>query len=143
MANTANKVARDSTLANVATANQGMASTLIEIRNALQAHNTAFSTWAGNLSTLTTGEKTSLVAAINWLLTQLNTHKNSTALHDVYALLDEASTAETGSGIHNSLYRGKNLGSGLTSDQLARVNDGTFKGLWLGDYVSKSVTTNY
>ena len=42
MANTANKVARDSTLANVATANQGMASTLIEIRNALQAHNSAF-----------------------------------------------------------------------------------------------------
>ena len=113
-----------------------MVNELIAIKTALTTQNSKLDTqnaniaaWAGSLSGLTTGDKTSLVAAINWLLANLNAHKNSTALHDVYALLDEASTADTGAGIHNSLYRGKNLGSGLTSDQLARVNDGTFKGL--------------
>ena len=35
---------------------------------------------------------------------------------------------------HNALYRGKNLGSVMTTEQAAEVAAGTFRGLWLGDY---------
>jgi hypothetical protein len=35
---------------------------------------------------------------------------------------------------HRMVFRGSNLGSTLTADQKARISDGTFKGLWLGDY---------
>lgn len=35
---------------------------------------------------------------------------------------------------HNSIFRGKNLGSGLTPTQKSNLANGTFKDLWLGDY---------
>ena len=40
----------------------------------------------------------------------------------------------SGAGLHNSLYRGKNLGTSVTSDQYAAIHAGTFDGLWIGDY---------
>ena len=39
-----------------------------------------------------------------------------------------------GAGLHNSLYRGKNLGSVFTDDQKAQIKAGTFNDLWIGDY---------
>lgn len=36
--------------------------------------------------------------------------------------------------MHRMLYRGKNLGSEVTADQLAEIRAGTFKDLYLGDY---------
>lgn len=36
--------------------------------------------------------------------------------------------------IHRMIFRGKNLGNKLTSEQLAHIQDGTFEDLWLGDY---------
>ena len=100
--------------------------------------------WGGNLSGLTTTDKSSLISAINEVKSNANTNAtNITALHDIYAILDEHSTADNGAGIHNSLYRGKNLGAEPTAEQLARIADGTFKGLWTGDYWSKSITHNY
>ena len=70
--------------------------TLQEIKSALQTHNTAFNTWAGALSSLTTGEKSSLVAAINWVYAKEQAHEQTAAMHDVYEFLDSVSTAETG-----------------------------------------------
>lgn len=37
-------------------------------------------------------------------------------------------------GFHNSLYRGKNLGSSVTAEQWSQINSGTFRDLFIGDY---------
>ena len=37
-------------------------------------------------------------------------------------------------GYHNSIYRGKNLGSALTSAQATAISSGTFNDLYVGDY---------
>lgn len=39
-----------------------------------------------------------------------------------------------GAGLHNSIYRGENLGSAPTDEQYTNIKNGTFKGIWLGDY---------
>lgn len=46
-----------------------------------------------------------------------------------YALMDIA-----GVEMHRMLFRGKNLGSTVSSEQKAAIQNGTFKDLWLGDY---------
>lgn len=38
------------------------------------------------------------------------------------------------SGSHNSIYRGKNLGTSVTSDQYFQISQGTFGDLYIGDY---------
>ena len=37
-------------------------------------------------------------------------------------------------GFHNSIYRGKNLGSSVSADQYAAIGAGTFEDLFIGDY---------
>lgn len=49
---------------------------------------------------------------------------------DLFARLDEIAAPE----LHRAIFRGKNLGTSITAAQKARIQDGTFKGLWLGDY---------
>lgn len=39
-----------------------------------------------------------------------------------------------GAGAHNSIYRGKNLGSSVTAEQYAAIAAGTFDDLYIGDY---------
>ena len=39
-----------------------------------------------------------------------------------------------GAGLHNSLFRGKNLGNSFTAEQQAQIKAGTFNDLWIGDY---------
>lgn len=39
-----------------------------------------------------------------------------------------------GAGSHNSIYRGKNLGSSVTAEQYAAIAAGTFDDLYIGDY---------
>lgn len=39
-----------------------------------------------------------------------------------------------GAGFHNSVYRGKSLGSAVTDVQWAAISDGTFRDLYIGDY---------
>jgi hypothetical protein len=41
-----------------------------------------------------------------------------------------------GAATHNAVYRGKELGASVTSDQWAAIKAGTFKDLYLGDYWS-------
>lgn len=40
----------------------------------------------------------------------------------------------TGASIHNSIYRGKNLGTYVTAEQYATINTGDFNDLFIGDY---------
>lgn len=39
---------------------------------------------------------------------------------------------------HNNIYRGKSLGSAMTAEQYASIQNGTFKDLFIGDYWSTS-----
>ena len=36
--------------------------------------------------------------------------------------------------LHNSIYRGKNVGTSVTDEQWAQIKAGTFADLWIGDY---------
>ena len=80
---------------------------------------TAVNTLAGNtahigdLSELTTDTQTSLVAAINEI--------------GYNAIAD-------GAGAHNAIYRGKYLGTSVTSAQYGKIADGSFHDLFIGDY---------
>lgn len=40
----------------------------------------------------------------------------------------------SGAGVHNSLYRGKNLGTSVTAAQWAAIKAGTFDDMFIGDY---------
>ena len=40
----------------------------------------------------------------------------------------------SGAGAHNSIYRGKNLGSNVTAEQYEAISAGTFDDLYIGDY---------
>ena len=46
-----------------------------------------------------------------------------------------------GAGFHNSIYRGKFLGNQVTSEQYARIADGTFEDMYIGDYWTINGTT--
>ena len=39
-----------------------------------------------------------------------------------------------GAGVHNSIYRGKNLGTSVTADQYNAIDSGNFDDLFIGDY---------
>lgn len=57
---------------------------------------------------------------------------------DIAAAQEAAERAEalvySGAGAHNSIYRGKNLGSSVTAEQYAAIASGTFDDLYIGDY---------
>lgn len=76
------------------------------------AHNTIGS------GTLSTTQKT-LIGAIN---------EHETDIAALNALVGSAA------GWHNSIYRGKNLGTEITSAQSAAIRNGTFTDLFIGDY---------
>ena len=49
--------------------------------------------------------------------------------------IDQAlSTMSSGAGFHNSIFRGKYLGSAVTTEQYNAISDGTFDDLYVGDY---------
>jgi hypothetical protein len=49
---------------------------------------------------------------------------------DFFTMLDRICPPQA----HGQIFRGKNLGTSLTTAQKSEINAGTFKGLWLGDY---------
>lgn len=71
----------------------------------------------GTASNLKTSTKTDLVSSIN-------------EIFDYSKVLKEGS----GAGLHNSIFRGKSLGTSVTSAQYDAINAGTFDDLWIGDY---------
>ena len=104
------------------------------------------STYQGNLqgllSGLNTSNKSNLVAAINELLTQrgaLSSLSTTTKTSIVAAINEIFGFAKVlkesgGAGLHNSIFRGKSLGSSLTTAQSNAIRAGTFKEVWVGDY---------
>lgn len=88
------------------------------IDGALEENDTSIDTLNGNvgqLSVLTTTEKTSLVGAVN----EVNGNKLS---------------IQSNAGFHNSIFRGKYLGSSVTAAQYNAISSGTFEDLYIGDY---------
>lgn len=58
---------------------------------------------------------------------------------DIKALISAAQStidaiATTGAGAHNSIYRGKNLGTSVSAAQFAAIKAGTFDDMYIGDY---------
>ena len=45
-----------------------------------------------------------------------------------------ANISYNNAGAHNAIYRGKNLGTSVTSAQYAAISNGTFEDLYIGDY---------
>ena len=54
------------------------------------------------------------------------------ALNTIVPMINAIVT--TGAGAHNSIYRGKNLGSAVTAEQYAAIQAGTFDDMYIGDY---------
>ena len=50
------------------------------------------------------------------------------------AFYADAALGNRNAGFHNSLYRGKYLGTSVTADQYAQIGAGTFDDLFIGDY---------
>ena len=56
-------------------------------------------------------------------------------------VFSEGKALTQNAGFHNSIYRGKNLGTEVTAAQYAAISAGTFDGMFIGDYwVINSVT---
>ena len=71
--------------------------------------------------------------AISTLQTDMDTVK--TNVSTLQTDMEDLKTDKTyGAGSHNSLYRGKSLGNAVTDEQLAEIEAGTFKDLYIGDY---------
>ena len=96
----------------------------------------------GELSSLSTSTKTNLVSAINDVLgklgtvSSLSTSAKTTLVAGVNEVYDFTKVLKesSGAGLHNSLYRGKQIGTSLTAAQSAAIRAGTFNDLWIGDY---------
>ena len=95
-------------------------------------------------NTIGSADYSALASTITEGLKILQTFKGTTDITDkaiptaseMISLLQgigEASKLGT-SGFHNGIYRGKYLGSSVTSDQWAAIKAGTFLDLYIGDY---------
>lgn len=84
----------------------------------------------GDLSALETEDKDSIIGAINELVASLEAEaKEVKGIDDRTEILKY-----TGAGLHNSIWRGKNLGNSFTAEQSAAIRDGSFRDIWVGDY---------
>lgn len=63
-----------------------------------------------------------------------NIANNIIAMNNQITNIQNAQTILGNSGAHNSVYRGKYLGTSVTSGQWTAISDGTFNDLFIGDY---------
>ena len=64
-------------------------------------------------------------------------------LYDIIDVIDYHKIADHNGTIHNGIYRGKDLTNIYTVEQMyAMIHDGSFSDLFLGDYFTKSITTD-
>jgi hypothetical protein len=56
-------------------------------------------------------------------------------------IADNLDIVSDNAGFHNSIYRGKFLGTQVTPEQYARIADGTFEDMYIGDYWTINGTT--
>ena len=90
--------------------------------NDAESAKTAAETAAGNAS----GDAAAAESAKTAAQTAATNAENAAA--PVLAILS------SGAGAHNSIYRGKNLGTSVTAAQWAAIADGSFTDLYIGDY---------
>ena len=81
-----------------------------------------------NLSELTQIKE--LVSGYKLLIGTMDGNKAIAAEDALFAMLDSFAPVE----LRRTIFRGKNLGTALTAAQKAAINDGSFKGMFLGDY---------
>lgn len=88
-------------------------------------------TEAASRQTLDSGEsvKTLFGKVKKWL-----SDLKPVAFSGSYNDLSDKPTAASNAGFHNSIYRGKNLGTSYTAEQKAAVKASTFDDLFVGDY---------
>lgn len=108
------------TAAKIAEVDSKINETVETIRSATSADVAAANTAASNASTSATNAASSATTA----------KASENALAAIKAVFDTAS----GAGLHNSIFRGKNLGTSLTSAQSEAIKAGTFDDIWVGDY---------
>lgn len=65
---------------------------------------------------------------LDWILNKIR------VLEKKVDSLSADSESVPGSGAHNSMYRGKGLGTTVTVEQYAAIKDGTFNDLYIGDF---------
>ena len=83
-----------------------------------------------NVSTLT--QVSSVSKTDKLMVASLDGNKGITVDDAFWGILDAVVSVEQ----RRNIFRGKNLGTAFTSDQKARIKDGTFKGFFVGDYWS-------
>ncbi len=76
-------------------------------------------------------QTTALTASDNILVGTTAGNKYMKASDTMFAMLDAFGAPE----LHRMVFRRKNLGTALTAEQKTNIQNGTFKGLWLGDYL--------
>ena len=117
MAYEANKKTRTKDLKSIATKTKALNDNILNL--------------IGALSSLTTSDKSSIIKAINELVSTDKTLDSRTGvLRD--GLASAAGTSR--GGFHNSIFRGCSLGSALTAEQTATIQAATFNDIWLGDH---------
>lgn len=90
---------------------------------------TAAETASGNASSDAAAAESAKTAAQTAATTAETAATNAeNAAASVLAILS------SGAGAHNSIYRGKNLGTSVTAAQWAAIADGSFTDLYIGDY---------
>lgn len=111
------------TAAQAAATNAGQSETnAATSANDAESAKTAAETAAGNAS----GDAAAAESAKTAAETAATNAENAAA--PVLAILSN------GAGAHNSIYRGKNLGTSVTAAQWAAIADGSFTDLYIGDY---------
>lgn len=73
---------------------------------------------------------TALASGDNILVGTTTGNKYMKADDVMFAMLESFAAPE----LHRMIFRGENLGTSLTAEQKANIQNGTFKDLWLGDY---------
>jgi hypothetical protein len=88
--------------------------------------------WTDKKDWVSPAEPGDLVEAdhINQLYAEVNAIGQDVGSH----LSDYASKFPDNAGAHNSIYRGKDLGTSVTTEQYTNIANGTFEDLYIGDY---------
>ena len=82
----------------------------------------------GDISGLKTDDKDSVIAALNELVAKIGSNA------DKISAMAEILTNYNSAGFHNSVYRGKYLGSSVSDAQYAAILSGEFTDMYIGDY---------
>lgn len=87
-----------------------------------------------------------LSALSDWILNKLadkTFQKLATSNKTILGAINELNdiVGYNNAAAHNAIYRGKNLGTQFTAEMSANIKNGTFKGLYCGDYLVINGTT--